>query len=189
MDKQKRIRRMVFTIALVAVLMFGFGFALVPLYDAFCKVTGLNGKTSNEASLVAKGGVDESRTITVQFVTSVNESMPWAFKAKTFQIQLHPGEMRRVDFYAKNLSNHTITAQAVPSVTPGQAAVYLKKTECFCFTQQTLKPGEEIDMPVIFHSDRDLPANIHTITLSYTMFDTASIGVNKTDVVKGAFLS
>ena len=97
--------------------------------------------------------------------------------------------MRRVDFYAKNLSNHTITAQAVPSVTPGQAAVYLKKTECFCFTQQTLKPGEEIDMPVIFHIDRDLPANIHTITLSYTMFDTASIGVNKTDVVKGAFLS
>ncbi|MBX9706062.1 MAG: cytochrome c oxidase assembly protein [Gammaproteobacteria bacterium] len=158
-------------ISVIAVLaMFGFGFALVPLYDVFCEVTGINGKPSMKAAKEA-GFIDNSRMITVQFLTTRNQNMPWSFYTKTPQVQVHPGERRMVYFYAKNTSNRTIVGQAIPSISPGEAARYLLKTECFCFNQQTLKAGEAIEMPMIFHIDPDLPKDIHTVTLSYTMFD------------------
>ncbi|MBL4647792.1 MAG: cytochrome c oxidase assembly protein [Gammaproteobacteria bacterium] len=155
----------------IVVAMFGFGFALVPLYNVFCDVTGLNGKTNKEAAAAYVGSVDTSRTITVEFLTTNNAHMPWKFYSNVHQIKLHPGESRRVNFYAKNLSDHSMTGQAIPSVAPSIAARYLLKTECFCFRQQTLKAGESIDMPVIFHIERELPKKIRRVTLSYTMFD------------------
>ena len=137
------------------------------------------------ATEAASTPIDQNRTIKVQFTTSLNDHMQWEFKGpKQFQLNVHPGGMYHVDFYAKNISDHTITGQAVPSVSPGIAAGYLRKTECFCFDQQTLKPGESIDMPMVFHLDPALPSEIHMITISYTMFDTHKVE-NKSNVTTG----
>jgi len=164
-------RKLLRNLLFAAVGMFGFGFLLVPMYNVFCKVTGLNGKTSTIAFLNSGVPVDTSRTVTVQFITSVNGSLPWTFYPLTESIQIHPGEIKRVVFYAKNRSSQTMTVQAIPSVSPGLAAKFLKKTECFCFTRQTFKAGEVESMPVLFHLDPALPKNIHLLTLSYTLFD------------------
>ncbi|RMD70876.1 MAG: cytochrome c oxidase assembly protein [Gammaproteobacteria bacterium] len=168
-------RRLVLGLFLAVAGMFGFGFALVPLYNALCDITGLNGKTGrvSEAQAAAQG-VDETRLITVEFVTSVNSDLPWRFKALQKKVKVHPGEIREVRFYAENLSGHTITGQAIPSISPGNAARYFNKTECFCFTQQTLRGKEAKEMPVRFIIDRHLPKDIHTVTLSYTFFDIQS---------------
>lgn len=167
-------RRLLLKLVIIVVGMFGFGFAMVPLYDMFCEVTGINGKTSGDVAEVNAAGVDESRTITVQFLATNNEQLPWIFKPNQFSLKMHPGEMKRTSYYAKNLTDKTMVVQAIPSVSPGLAAKYLRKTECFCFTQQSLKGGEEMDMPLLFHVDPDLPEDIQTITLSYTMFDAAN---------------
>lgn len=158
-------------LSFVVVGMFFFGFALVPLYDLFCDVTGLNGKTNSEAFIPAEQIVDTSRTVKVQFVATNNENMPWDFKPNVFEIEVHPGEEKEATFFAQNPLGRQMTAQAVPSVSPGKAATYFHKTECFCFEQQTLEAGESIDMPLRFIVDRDLPKGVHTITLSYTIFD------------------
>lgn len=155
----------------VVIGMFFFGFALVPLYDLFCEVTGLNGKTNEQAYIPAEQLVDTSREVTVQFVATNNESMPWMFKPEVFKLKVHPGQEIRTTFYAKNPRSMAMVGQAIPSVSPGKAAAYFHKTECFCFNSQPLMAGEEVDMPVSFIVDRDLPASVHTITLSYTLFD------------------
>jgi len=120
--------------------------------------------------------VDNSRTITVEFLATKNNNLPWDFYPMVTKVDIHPGENKLIDYFAKNNSNQTMTVQAVPSISPSQATTYLKKTECFCFTQQTFKAGEGREMPVLFHLDTALPKNINTITLSYTMFDTANVG-------------
>jgi cytochrome c oxidase assembly protein subunit 11 len=153
------------------VAMFGFGFALVPLYDVFCEVTGLNGKTSVTAYQAVDVKVDTSREVTVKFVATNNDKMSWEFKPQVTSIKVHPGELTTTSFYAKNPSDHRMVAQAIPSVSPGLAAGFFHKTECFCFTQQTLAAGESIEMPLRFIVDQDLPKNIHIITLAYTLFD------------------
>jgi cytochrome c oxidase assembly protein subunit 11 len=168
--RAKRIKRLALTLCLCAMSMFGFGYALVPLYNVLCKNLGFNGKTSGEASSPVST-VDLSRTITVQFLATNNENLPWKFRPNQVTIEVHPGENTRVSYYARNESGKTMTVQAVPSVTPGPAAKYLKKTECFCFRRQTLASHAEMDMPLIFHLDRDLPKNVNTVTLSYTLFD------------------
>jgi len=165
-DNSKVIRNLVF----VVIAMFGFGFALVPLYDTFCSLTGLNGKTDGVAYSGTDLQVDNNREIKVEFVTSLNESMPWEFKATQTSVIVHPGKPTRVGFYVRNLTDKDITGQAIPSVAPGLAASYFKKTECFCFTQQTLKAGEEKEMPVVFIVDPSIDEDIHEITLSYTFF-------------------
>jgi len=170
LSRSSRSKRLAIKLLLVAVLMFGFGYALVPLYDVICENLGINGKTDSTASL-AVATVDTTRKITVQFLATNNENLPWKFHPNQTTIEIHPGQNTRVTYYAKNESNKTMTVQAIPSVTPGLAAKYLKKTECFCFRQQTLASGEEMEMPLLFHLDRDLPKNIHTVTLSYTLFD------------------
>jgi len=160
---------------LVAVLMFGFGFALVPLYSVFCAITGLNGKTGG-AVVYNDEVIDESRVVKIEFMGTKNNNMPWDFYPLQSSITVHPGEKAKIAFYAKNKTSDTMVVQAIPSVSPGQAAKYLQKTECFCFTSQTFKAGESLVMPVLFHLDKDFPKDIDTITLSYTLFDIAGIG-------------
>jgi len=150
--------------------MYAFGYALVPLYNVLCKSLGINGKTGGYAAL-SHGLVDKSRIITVQFMTVRNSSMPWEFRPKQRTVRLHPGENKRTAFYAHNTTNQNMTVQAIPSVSPGIAAKYLKKTECFCFTRQTMLAHQAMDWPILFHIDKHLPKNIHTITLAYTLFD------------------
>ncbi len=150
--------------------MFGFGFAMIPLYNTLCKSLGINGKTDKNSYLESQN-IDLSRSIRVEFMSSNNNYLAWDFYPRLRHIQLHPGENILIYFEAKNNSGKQMTVQAIPSVSPGVAAKHLKKTECFCFTQQTFTPGQHRAMPVLFHLDTQLPKNINTITLSYTLFD------------------
>lgn len=160
----------------VAAGMFVFGvFALPPLYDVFCEVTGLGGKTGTEAVTNVTAAADESRTVDLEFVTTVNSYAPWEFRADLAGMTIHPGGLYEATFTAKNLTDKHKVAQAVPSVAPVLAASHFKKLECFCFSQQSFAPGEEKIMPVRFIVDSDLPAHIDTITLSYTFFDATSL--------------
>lgn len=168
--KQKNIK-LLRTLLLVAVAMFGFGFALVPLYDVLCEITGLNGKVEGAAVKEVVYTVDKDREITVEFMTSLNESAPMVFRSEMKKIKVHPGEYYTVNFYAENLTDKIMVAQAIPSISPGLAAEYFKKTECFCFTEQTFKPREGRTMPVRFVVNPDLPKQYKTITLAYTFFD------------------
>ena len=155
----------------VVVGMFGFGFALVPLYDVFCDITGLNGKTSGEQYVSdTTMQIDTTREIKVAFLANLNEQMPWEFKPLTYSLRVHPGETARIEYLARNKTDKDIIGQAVPSVSPGQAAAYFQKTECFCFTEQVLKAGEEKIMPVIFVIDPSIDEDVSEVTLSYTFF-------------------
>jgi len=158
-------------LVLIVIGMFGFGFALVPLYSLFCDVTGLNGKVENQAAVAAQFEVDDSREIKVEFVTSLNESTPMEFRVEKAAMAVHPGQFYTVNFFAKNTKANKIIAQAIPSLSPGLAVNYLKKVECFCFSRQTFEAGEEKKMPVRFVIDPDLPEEYRTVTLSYTYFD------------------
>lgn len=155
----------------IAVVMFGFGFALVPLYDVFCDLTGLNGKVGVEAASDLDFEVDPSREVTLELVTSVNGSTPMDFKAETVKIRVHPGKFYTVYFTATNRSDRKLMAQAIPSFTPGLAAKYLKKTECFCFDQQIFEAGQTLRMPVQFVIDPEIPDDYKDVTLAYTFFD------------------
>ncbi|MCC5855216.1 MAG: cytochrome c oxidase assembly protein [Idiomarina sp.] len=154
------------------VIMFAFGFALVPLYEKFCEMTGFNGRTSNTAA-TADGNmqVDESRIITVEFATRTGRGAPWEFKPEVRSIRMHPGEIKVVNFIVENRTGQNRVAQALPSVSPGEASLYLNKTECFCFEQQPLAAGETAIMPMQFYLDPDLPDSIRRFTLSYVMYD------------------
>ncbi|WP_166253028.1 cytochrome c oxidase assembly protein [Marinobacter salicampi] len=151
--------------------MFAFGFALVPLYDVFCEITGINGKTGGRYESTEVAVRDENRLVTVQFVAQNGPDMPWFFQPVTRSIKVHPGEPTTVQFRAENPTGQTMTAQAIPSLAPSEGALYFHKTECFCFNQQELKAGEGVDMPLVFIVDADLPAGIHKLTLSYTLYD------------------
>ena len=158
-------------LALVAVAMFGFGYVLVPIYNVFCDITGLNGKTGVISETEAgKSGIDENRLVTVQFDTNVNSELPWEFVASERELAVHPGKATDVIFVVENKSDQPIVGQAIPSVAPGQASLYFNKTECFCFTQQVLAPRERKEMLVRFVVDPNLPKKISTLTLSYTFF-------------------
>ncbi|HEY7841441.1 MAG TPA: cytochrome c oxidase assembly protein [Gammaproteobacteria bacterium] len=153
-----------------AVAMFGFGYALVPLYDVFCEITGLNGKTGVATAAQIAAGVDEERLVTVEFDSNVNPALPWKFGPLQKKVQVHPGQIMEVQYFAENTSDRPVVGQAVPSVAPTPASLYFNKTECFCFTQQTLAPGERRVMPVRFIVAPDMPDKYTTLTLSYTFF-------------------
>ena len=160
-------------LGLVAIAMFGFGYAMVPLYDVFCDVTGINGKTGEISQSEANAGrIDLDRLVTVEFDTNVNAALPWKFKAAEYKMKVHPGEIAEAVFIAENLSDRSVVGEAVPSVAPAQASLFFNKTECFCFTQQVLAPGERKEMIVRFVVDSELPEKIATMTLSYTFFET-----------------
>lgn len=145
-------------------------FIMPPLYDAFCEVTGLNGKTGGRYKAVPTA-VDRGRLVTVQFVASNNENMPWRFKPSVVSMKVHPGEAMDTVFLAENPTGRDMVAQAIPSLVPFKAAEYFHKTECFCFNQQVLAAGERAELPLRFIVDPDLPPGVNTITLSYTLFD------------------
>jgi cytochrome c oxidase assembly protein subunit 11 len=168
-------RRVVRRLLLAAVAMFGFGFALVPLYDVFCDITGINGKTGRiEAEAALGQQVDRERTVTVEFLSSVRSDLAWDFKPAVKRVRVHPGEVTEVHYVARNRTGETVAGQAVPSLAPGLAAKYFNKTECFCFTRQTLGPNEEKLMPLRFVVDPELPEEIGTVSLSYTFFQAES---------------
>ncbi len=159
-------------LVLTAVAMFAFVFVvMVPLYDVLCDALGINGKTSGEAYTAVQAGVDESRTVTIQFVATNNEGMPWEFGPSVNTMKVHPGASNDTVFRAYNPRPAAMIAQAIPSISPARAAAYFHKTECFCFNQQPLDGESGADMPLQFIVDRDLPPDIRTITLSYTIFD------------------
>ncbi len=170
-------KRTIVKTALVAGGMFGFGFAMVPIYNVFCKVTGLNGKTDpNPYQKASNATIDRSREIKVQFVATKNAGMTWDFAPSIPQISVHPGQVGELEFVARNPTNKRIIGQAIPSVTPFEATNYLHKVECFCFTTQTLNPQEEKIMPLRIIVDQDLPKHIKKLTLSYTLFDVTHLG-------------
>lgn len=173
-NEQAANRRLAVKLLGITVAMFGFGYALVPLYSVFCDITGLNGKTGRLSAAAANAlGVDTSRSITVEFVTNVDTRLPWDFKPTVSRVVVHPGSETAVTFEAVNKAQIAITGHAVPSVAPNAAARYFSKTECFCFTEQRLGPGESRKMPVRFIVDPKLPANIEILTLAYTFFEAA----------------
>ena len=159
-------------LVLIAILMFVFAVGVLPpMYDAICDITGLNGKTANEADTAENAVVQDDRIITIQFLANTDPDMPWDFKPNTRSIKVHPGEITLVDFHVHNRDLNRIIGQAIPSISPANATTHFKKTECFCFTQQELLGGASMDMPLIFYVDPDLPKNVSTITLSYTLFN------------------
>jgi cytochrome c oxidase assembly protein subunit 11 len=170
-------RQMAMKLLAVATIMFGFGFAMVPFYRALCAAVGLNNVAKADSSRPASNTqVDVTRTLTVEFDTNVRSDLPWSFKPVEKTVRVHPGELTQVTFEVRNLSNRTLTGQAIPSYGPAVAGLHFRKLECFCFTQQTLAPGEVKRMPVAFVVDRELPQDVNTVTLSYTFFEVEGRG-------------
>jgi len=170
-------RQMAVKLLVVAAIMFGFGFAMVPFYRALCTAVGLNNVVKSDALVPASNTqVDATRTLTVEFDTNVRSDLPWTFKPVEKSVRIHPGELTQVTFEVRNLSSRPLTGQAIPSYGPAVAGLHFKKLECFCFTQQTLAPGEVRRMPVAFVVDRDLPQDVNTVTLSYTFFEVEGRG-------------
>lgn len=147
-----------------------FAFALVPLYDVLCTMTGLNGKTKSTVTELNNTKIDTSRWVTVQFTSSVMPGLGWNFYPKQASVKVHPGQVQTALFEAKNTTSQTVAGQAVPSVTPGLAAAHLKKIECFCFKRQELKAGETKVMPLRFFISPELPSDVKEMTLSYAFF-------------------
>jgi len=177
-NPQRANRRVGLKLAGVALGMFVFGYALVPLYDVFCDVTGLNGKTGRAEAKVSST-VDESRWVTVEFTGNSMNGLPWEFQSQQQTLRVHPGEVAVAYYEARNMATETITGQAVPSVAPNKAATYFKKIECFCFSQQQLKAGEQKVMPVRFVVSADLPKEVGTVTLSYAFFNADQVSAKK----------
>ncbi len=169
---EKANRRLLGRLVLVVIGMFGFGYAMVPLYNVLCDVTGLNGKTGTLSAEQAEQMVeDKNRTITVEFVANLNQNMELEFKPNVHKMQVHPGKLYSTSFFAKNLTAQRMVGQAIPSVAPNEAAPHFSKTECFCFTNQSFKGGEGRNMPLRFIVNPRLPKDIKTISLAYTFFD------------------
>jgi cytochrome c oxidase assembly protein subunit 11 len=158
-------------LVVVAVMMFGFGYALVPIYRQVCEVLGINVLTQQDGTVErpANTQVDASRTITVEL--DGNAQGPWRFRPTTRSIDVHPGELATVMYEVVNTQARTVKAQAIPSYAPQSATPHFKKVECFCFREQTLGPNEARQMPVVFFIDPKLPKEVKTITLSYTFFE------------------
>lgn len=180
-DSKKANRTVVGIASFVAIAMFGFGFALIPLYDVLCNALGINGSyteitkgtynASEETKKALANGVDRSRTVTMQFMVNDSFGLDLDFRPLTKKLDLNPGEVKEVSYYVKNRSDKTITIQAIPDITPNLAKKYLAKIECFCFRQQTLKPGEEREMPLKFVVNSAIPDSISILTMTYRFID------------------
>jgi cytochrome c oxidase assembly protein subunit 11 len=170
----KRGRKHAIALLALAVGMFGFAFTLVPLYDAFCEWTGLNGRTSGRASRIEAVAPVTDREVTIQFLAQTGNGMPWEFRPARSELRVRVGAMTTTHFYVRNRADAAVIGQAVPSVAPSLAAPHLNKLECFCFSQQRLEAGAAMEMPVRFYVGAELPQQIHTLTLSYTMFPVRS---------------
>lgn len=168
---EKSVRKQVAQLTVGAVAMFAFAmFVMPPLYNLFCDLIGVN-QNYERYVVEAVDAVDTSRTVKVQFVATNQATMPWEFEPLQFEVEVHPGELTEVKYFAHNKTRRDMVGQAIPSVIPYQAADYFHKTECFCFNNQPLRAGEEAELPLVFIVDRELPESVNVITLSYTMFD------------------
>ncbi len=175
-------KQLLYKLVFIAFAMFGFGYALIPMYKAICEYSGINILALGEKEQVGTGNaryvvpkntqVDASRTITVEFDTNVRG--PWLFKPETNSMQVHPGELVTVMYEFQNSQDRVMSAQAIPSYAPKEAAAHFNKLECFCFNQYTLAPGEKKSWPVVFVIDSKLSKEVNTITLSYTFFEVGS---------------
>ena len=163
-------RAMLKKLVVIVVVMFGFGFALVPFYQKICQATGIQNLLNPEPVSTANTQVDLSRTVTIEFDANAHQ-LPWDFKPEVAAVKAHPGELVNVMYDIANTSGREMVGQAIPSYAPRVAAQYFHKLECFCFTKQTFGPHESRRMPVVFVVDPNLPADVHTITLSYTFFE------------------
>lgn len=162
---------LVLKLVTASVVMFGFGFAMVPLYDVFCEVTGIrSSSTSQAASEPMALETDYDRTVTIEFAASVNRDGVWEFKPEETRMQVHPGKLYTTHYLATNLGREDRIGHAVPSVAPVGATRYLKKVECFCFDEQRFAGEESKRMPVLFYVDPELPENIGTVTLAYSFY-------------------
>lgn len=153
----------------VACIMFGFGFAMVPFYKKLCEVTGLNSIIKRDT--VTNTQIDTTRFVTMEFDSNVRSGLPWTFRPIEKSVRFHPGELVQVEFEVRNNSDKPLTGQAIPSWGPQVAGRHLRKLECFCFTQQTLQPGEVRRMPVVFVIETTIPADVNYVTMSYTFFE------------------
>ena len=163
-------RHLPWKIVAISVAMFAFGFFLLPpLYDTFCEITGFGGKTATAASTEVERP-DPSRTVRVEFLASVPRGVPFTLEPEVSHMEVHPGQTYETHYRARNLTGSPLTAQAVPSVAPGDAARYFNKAECFCFTTQDFQPHEELELKLVFMVDTKLPANLDALSLSYTYF-------------------
>jgi len=164
-------RRLPLVLGVVVAGMFGFGFAMVPLYNLLCEVAGINGLPSVQGAARKPMGVDTSREILVEFDATIHADLPWVFKPTVPSMKVHPGQVYETTYYAENRAAQEIIGQAIPSITPWQATEHFNKNECFCFTQQTLAAGEGKEMKLRFVISPDLPEKYRTVTLSYTFMD------------------
>ncbi len=168
------------------VFMFFFCYMLVPIYNLVCKQFGFNGKSVRSATIpFPEMKVDTSRTIKVDFTTTLHGNIKFKFIPLARHIEIHPGERKLIYFYAENQTGKEITVQAIPSITPMDGARFLKKTECFCFTQQYFFKGEKADMPVYFFIDPAIPKEVKEVTLSYTLFDASGYLKKQKPYTKG----
>jgi cytochrome c oxidase assembly protein subunit 11 len=177
-QQSQSIRRTGWKLAAATGGMFLFGYALVPLYDVICQVTGLNGKTSRAEATVS-APVDTTRWVTVEFLGNTTSGLPWEFRPLQKSMRVHPGEVAVAQYEARNIASEAITGQAVPSLAPSRAASHFKKIECFCFTQQKLAAGESRRMPVRFYVDPSLDRDVTTVTLSYAFFNADKVSAQK----------
>ncbi|HTD90599.1 MAG TPA: cytochrome c oxidase assembly protein [Burkholderiales bacterium] len=181
----KQANRQMFTrLSVFALLMFGFGFAMVPFYQKLCQVTGLTDLLQPNAA-VANTQIDTSRWVTLELDANTH-GMPWQFAPMQRSVRVHPGEITQVEFAIKNNGSSAMVGQAIPSYGPKHVAAFVKKLECFCFKQQVLAAGESRQMPVQFVIDPALPADINTFTLSYTFFEVNGANVKKTSAATAA---
>ncbi len=167
-------RRTLVRLLVVAGVMFGFGYALVPFYKAICEALGINYFVQRDAPL-SNTQVDPTRTITIELDANAH-NLPWRFRPLANHVAVHPGQLVTIEYEVVNVRDRPVTGQAVPSFAPRRAGEFFKKMECFCFTQQTLQAGETRRMPVVFVVDPALPADVHSIALSYTFFEVAGAG-------------
>ena len=177
-SNRKSNTRWIVTLSAAVVLMFGFGYALVPLYDLFCEVTGIGGKPTiaklqSESPDVA---IDTTKQVAIEFTATANNNMPWTIMPLVKKTSVHPGEIHVVNYLVTNTAKTEMVGQAIPSIAPMQAGRHLVKLECFCFDNQVLAAGEARQMPVRFYVDSKLPDEIKTLTLSYSFFETKPSG-------------
>jgi cytochrome c oxidase assembly protein subunit 11 len=168
-------RTLMLKLIVVAVGMFGFGFALAPFYNKLCEAVGLNRIQAADV-VPSNTQVDRTRLVTLRFDANLRNDLPWTFQPLTKSVQVHPGQLVHVLYEVKNTSDRPVLGQAIPSYGPQLAAQYVKKLECFCFAQQELKPHETRQMPVVFLIEPSLPADVSTVTLSYTFFKVEGAG-------------
>ena len=186
--KQNKSTNLVAKLAIVCVCMFGFGYVLVPLYDVFCDLTGLRFTADSKQLVSQEIKEDTSRLVTVEFDASLNQRMPWEVRPAVSQMQVHPGRVYTTNYIAKNKTQAEMTGQAVPSITPYVANKHLVKTECFCFENQIIEAGKEVEMPLSFMINPKLPKDVKVVTLSYTFFDiTQNATINKRDSDESKF--